>query len=393
MIAQRLKNIDRYGLLGVVLAAFMLWGCTPDISRKGGVSWGTTASAPSFQKPKPLQFAAIKHIYADVYVQPDTTSERLTQCVYGDIVRLEVEHGSWYGVKVGPYPELAGWMHKSAVTLLPSGSLYLKERALATIVIRQESSQVFVWPSTTIAIVMGTELPFLEESGDWYLVRLPNNDIGRITRDSVAPAVIAQPLIIARQPETSSTVLSIPQTPAAGPQASRTTPRPTPPTNRPSSSIPNDKNKAPAANPSQLPKTEGKPRLALQPFIPERAEIVATARRFLGVTYVWGGTTRRGFDCSGLTYLVYKLNGIELPRLSTHQFSQKLGKKITKTQLKQGDLIFFQTISQGASHVGIYIGDNLFIHASPTYGVTISSLTEDYFKNRYYGARTLFPAS
>jgi len=125
----------------------------------------------------------------------------------------------------------------------------------------------------------------------------------------------------------------------------------------------------------------------------QRQEIITTVNRFVGKKYVWGGTTPRGFDCSGLSYFVYKLNGIELPRISTLQFHTRIGVKIDKSALQVGDLVFFQTYRKGASHVGIYIGNDLFIHASPTEGVTTSNLNEPYFKRRYVGAKSLFSAS
>lgn len=288
------------------------------------------------KKPSSIGFGAIRSTFADVYAEPTVNSERLTQCIYGDVIRIEEEKPWWYAVKVGPYPELEGWIHKSVVAQLPANALYLKERNLTTIVIRQNKSTVFVWPSQTVDIVMGTELPFIGESGKWYLVRLPSNDVGRIARDAVEPAAkFVQPLIHTKQPSTS-----FPQ------------------------------------NISQ-----------------KRRDIIMTAEKFLGKVYIWGGSTPRGFDCSGLSYFVYKLNGIELPRVSWLQFRNKIGKKIERFSLIQGDLVFFQTYKPGPSHVGIYIGNNQFIHASPSRGVTISNLDEPYFKKRYIGAKTIFSLS
>ena len=107
----------------------------------------------------------------------------------------------------------------------------------------------------------------------------------------------------------------------------------------------------------------------------------------------WGGSTPRGFDCSGLTYFVYKLNGIELPRVSWLQFRNSIGKKIKSPNWSRVIWFFFETYRSGPSHVGIYIGNNRFIHASPKYGVTVSDLNEPYFKARYIGAKTLFLSS
>jgi cell wall-associated NlpC family hydrolase len=120
-----------------------------------------------------------------------------------------------------------------------------------------------------------------------------------------------------------------------------------------------------------------------------RDEIVSTAESFIGVPYSWGGTSpQQGFDCSGLTMAVYKLNGLKLPRSSKDQYA--VGTAINQNQLSKGDLVFFAT-SQGTkvTHVGIYTGDGRFIHApGKDKRIRIDSLTNGYFKTHFLGART-----
>lgn len=120
-----------------------------------------------------------------------------------------------------------------------------------------------------------------------------------------------------------------------------------------------------------------------------RETIVKTARRYVGVPYRWGGESpRTGFDCSGFTMVVYRLNGLDLPRSSRQQW--KVGKQIQHNQLQKGDLVFFATAGKGrVSHVGIYTGEGRFLHA-PRRGSRIktSSLTSQYFRTRYVGARS-----
>jgi cell wall-associated NlpC family hydrolase len=122
-----------------------------------------------------------------------------------------------------------------------------------------------------------------------------------------------------------------------------------------------------------------------------RTDLVATARRFLGTPYRWGGASADGgFDCSGLTMTVYRLNGMQLPRSSRSQFN--IGQFAPRKRLQPGDLVFFATETKGrVSHVGIYTGKGQFIHA-PGKGKQIqtASIDDHYFRARYMGARRYF---
>lgn len=120
-----------------------------------------------------------------------------------------------------------------------------------------------------------------------------------------------------------------------------------------------------------------------------REELVRTARRFLGTPYRWGGSDREeGFDCSGLTMTCYRLNGLNLPRISQNQFQS--GKKVSRADLRLGDLVFFATNGgRKVSHVGIYIGDNRFIHAPRTgQPVQVESLDHVYYSKVFLGGRS-----
>lgn len=116
--------------------------------------------------------------------------------------------------------------------------------------------------------------------------------------------------------------------------------------------------------------------------------LVQTAYRFIGTPYRWGGASAHsGFDCSGLTMTIYRLNGLELPRNSRAQYQR--GRPVPQEELQKGDLVFFATGRRGrVSHVGIYSGGGQFIHA-PGKGKTIrtASLSNAYFRNRFAGAR------
>ena len=120
-----------------------------------------------------------------------------------------------------------------------------------------------------------------------------------------------------------------------------------------------------------------------------REALVKTAKDFIGVPYLWGGASvDDGFDCSGLTMTVYQLNGLNLPRNSKRQFDA--GTSINKNDLQKGDLIFFcKKGTSSVSHVGIYIGDGKFIHASSQCKkIRVDSLSTNYFTNHYIGGKT-----
>ena len=120
-----------------------------------------------------------------------------------------------------------------------------------------------------------------------------------------------------------------------------------------------------------------------------RSEIVRTAKQYIGVSYRWGGESpKTGFDCSGLTMVVYRLNGFNLPRSSRQQW--QTGRPVKRSQLNRGDLVFFATSGgRRVSHVGIYTGNGKFLHA-PRRGrrIQVSSLSNSYYKSRYLGARS-----
>jgi hypothetical protein len=110
---------------------------------------------------------------------------------------------------------------------------------------------------------------------------------------------------------------------------------------------------------------------------------------YLGVPYVYGGNGREGIDCSGFTAQVYKsATKTLLPRSAHDQYG--VGAMVVRPgELQFGDLVFFNTTGRVPSHVGIYIEDDLFAHASVTRGVTFSSLESTYYKKRYVGARRI----
>lgn len=125
-------------------------------------------------------------------------------------------------------------------------------------------------------------------------------------------------------------------------------------------------------------------------FVDRTHDLVLTAMNYLGIPYRWGGATPdTGFDCSGFVQYVFRQTvGLVLPRSSFDQIN--LGVSVARDQLRPGDLVFFNTMRATASHVGIYIGENRFIHA-PRRGKTVEivDFNNSYWQARFDGARRL----
>ncbi len=130
----------------------------------------------------------------------------------------------------------------------------------------------------------------------------------------------------------------------------------------------------------------------LQDFADRTSEVITQALGSIGIKYKYGGSSpESGLDCSGLVRYVFKEAwGKELPRTSAEL--SKVGEKIDKSELQPGDLVFYNTLKRQFSHVGIYLGDNKFIHAPSSGGkVRIESLDGGYWSKRFNGARRIDP--
>lgn len=118
--------------------------------------------------------------------------------------------------------------------------------------------------------------------------------------------------------------------------------------------------------------------------------LILFARKFLDIPYKFGGNSIMGIDCSAYVQKVYSLIGIELPRSARLQFNE--GEAIDRDSLSMGDLVFFRTYASFPSHVGIYLGNDLFIHASSkSRKVSINSLNTPYYFRRFIGGKRFIP--
>jgi len=128
----------------------------------------------------------------------------------------------------------------------------------------------------------------------------------------------------------------------------------------------------------------------LQRFTSRTSELAIRAMGMIGIRYKYGGNLpESGLDCSGLVrYLFKEVWGANLPR--TSEEISHLGERVDRQDLQPGDLVFYNTLRRGFSHVGIYLGDNKFIHAPSTGGeVRIESMDISYWKKRFNGARRI----
>lgn len=119
----------------------------------------------------------------------------------------------------------------------------------------------------------------------------------------------------------------------------------------------------------------------------EAQALLKTAKSYMGTPYVFGGSTPKAFDCSGYVQYVFAKQGLQIPRTADVQYEKVGVNTKSSKELVPGDLVFFETYEPGASHVGIYMGKGDFIHASSQKGVTVSNLSESYWKAHYYGGK------
>jgi cell wall-associated NlpC family hydrolase len=113
--------------------------------------------------------------------------------------------------------------------------------------------------------------------------------------------------------------------------------------------------------------------------------VIANAAELMGTPYVWAGTTPQGFDCSGFLQYIFGKEGVSLPRT----VAQMWNATTPVNEPAVGDLVFFETYTTGPSHAGVYIGNNQFVHAGSSTGVTISNLNYAYWQDRYLGSKRI----
>ncbi|MGI6669726.1 MAG: NlpC/P60 family protein [Acetivibrionales bacterium] len=261
---------------------------------------------------------------------PNTSSKILYQFEKGAQVKVIGSEGEWFKAS---YNDITGWINGNYVII--------RDEKIGSGVVSGSVVNVRRKPDITSEVLAkltkGTKVEIFEHSGDWYRVLIGEERYGWMHGDYVR----IQEERVSRGGGNDSTG------------------------------------------------TAGAPEEESLKNADIRNRIVEYAKTLLGVKYVYGGSSPKGFDCSGFVSYVFKKFGITLQRTSAGMGNG--GKPVEKSALKPGDLVFFDTNGglNRINHVGIYIGDGKFIHASSYLGrkVTISSLSDGYYKKTYMRAR------
>lgn len=293
-----------------------------------------------------MNSAAVKIVaqnVADLYLEPHSASERVSQAVLGDPVAITDTQGDFCRVTMGDGYQ--GWI--ASRLLVP----FQEDPDTLTTSISTLFADVYTAPDahsellTRLVVTSPVVLARRAGAGDWVPITLPDGRLGYVHRVSLS-------LTHSHKPSGELEMLR-----AFGDQF---------------------------------------PRTALIAALGRN--IAETAKRFVGTPYLWGGCTPFGIDCSGLTQLAYKLNGIQLLRDAHQQFVDKRFQRVEEGQsletaiLEDGDLVVFsRREDKRPTHIGIALGDGRFLHARGGLGVRIDDCDSEEYGKTYVGAIRLSP--
>jgi cell wall-associated NlpC family hydrolase len=286
---------------------------------------------------------------------PNTTSKVLMQLEKGKQVSVLGSEGEWFKVSVN---DETGWIRDDY--------LVIRDTVSSTGTVSGSVVNVRSKPDISSEVLAkldkGTKVDIYERSGEWYRISIGEERFGWVNAE----------FLTVRGDTVSRGVTSELQVPAALTEEV-------------------EEEEADGGSVEQDSASDSGDDAAVDENTSDiRQQIVAYAKKFIGVKYVFGGSTPKGFDCSGFVSYVYKHFDMTLARASRDMGAA--GTVVKKADLQPGDLVFFDTNGglNAITHVGIYIGSGKFIHASSTSGsrkVKISNLNEAYYQKRLMGAR------
>lgn len=310
-----------------------------------GVSMSLSFAVAAYAGAEGNKTGVVKGDILNVRKSPSTSATILEQLEKGTSVSILDSKDGWYKIT---YKGITGWVSGDYITVKQVSSTSSKINADDVNLRKSASTDALVLRT----FKKGTSVDVLGSSGNWYKVRTSDGTIGWVFRDFVNVATT-------NSAKTTTTTTN------------KTTSRGTEAVRKESSNY-------------------GKEEATSSSVSSTRQNLIAYAKKFLGVRYVYGGSSPSGFDCSGFVYYTYSHFGIKLERVAADQARQ--GTKVSRANLLPGDLVFFDTNGgkNYINHVGIYIGDGKFIHASSGSNarkVVISSLNDSFYSNAYMSAR------
>lgn len=313
---------------------------------EGSLSFGAPVAVPA---PAPI-VGTTTDANVNLRKGPGTKHAVIAQLPSGTTMEVIGQQSGWY--RVATARGTVGWVIDDFFSVAaPAAGSARVARSTVTATISQSRVNLRKGPDTRHAsygkMAAGTQVEVLGRTGNWYQVRSPRGTIGW-----VASSLLTISANAARAVPITSAALAAPtaakQTPAA----------------------------AAAAQPSS-------------PAVASSSDAGRLAQRYVGARYVWGGSSPRGFDCSGLVQYVYRQIGVSLPRKASAQYAQTRGKRIGSLgSLAPGDLVFFvrTTPARGITHVGLYVGNGMMVTAnSPRTGVQKVSVYGRYWSSRFAG--------
>ncbi|MBR5535362.1 MAG: SH3 domain-containing protein [Clostridia bacterium] len=303
-----------------------------------------------YLEPDEATFGVVTATSLIVRSSTGTSSDAITQLPYGRVVELLAYDGAWY--KISYENGQIGYVSADYISLDLSLAVetpyvvygYINATSLN---IRSTTS---VNSDSIAKLPMGTCIEILAYDGIWYHIKATDGITGYAKAEYVSMTPVESDLSLYGDEEYENDSITY--------------------------------NSAPLVTVPHAPEPPGEEARLLG------EAIIAEAKNYMGRPYVWAASGPDSFDCSGFTMYIMNLFGISLPHQSGQQYNY--GKSVEKTNLVAGDLVFFKSPNtSGVAHVGIYIGDGNFIHASSgrAKSVTISSLGANYYTKHYLGAR------